>query len=151
MVDFQSESKKVGIEFESRVLNDLYNIQGFKFINRNVYMKGTGCEVDFVAMDKDRVWHVEAKGGNEGDGKRPGAQRTDSVKKCIANASLIKQVYPDIYYVAYFSSTPKSGTYSEEMINLALNKKILNCVIYLEYKELLIKDEYDKIYEQELF
>jgi Holliday junction resolvase-like predicted endonuclease len=148
MVNFQSESKKIGIEFEFRVLNDLYDNQGFEFINRNVYMKGTGCEVDFVAMDKDRIWHVEAKGGNRGDGKRPGAQRTDSVKKCIANASLIKQIYPDIYYVSYFSSTPKRGTYSEEMINLALRKKILDDVIYLESKELLIKDDYDKLYKE---
>jgi hypothetical protein len=64
-------SKKIGDEFEKEVLEDL-EIQGFDFIYRNVYMPGTGCEVDFVAKKKDGpTWHVEAKGGKEGEGKRP--------------------------------------------------------------------------------
>lgn len=130
-------SKQIGDDFEMEVLKDLES-RGFDLITRNVYIKGTGCEVDFVARksnnDED-IWHVEAKGGNKGGKKRPGAQRTDNVKKAIANASLIKSLFPAIYYVAYFSAIPKRGSYSEEMINLALRKQLFNDVIYLQLEK----------------
>ena len=72
----------------------------------------------------------EAKGGQKGFKKRPGAKRTDNVKKAIANAALIKSKHPQIYYVIYFSSMPKSGSYSDEMINTALENKIVDEVRY---------------------
>lgn len=124
-------SKQIGDEFEMEVLKDL-ETRGFEYISRNVHMKGTGCEVDFLASKDLTVWHVEAKGGRSGIGKRPGAKRTDNVKKAIANAALIKAVYPDIYFVAYFSSRPKLNTYSREMIDVAKSAKFFNEVIYLE-------------------
>jgi hypothetical protein len=128
-----TDSKKIGNRFEKLVLEDLYQNHAFEFISRNVYMPKTGCEVDFVAVRKSdsTVWHVEAKGGDRGLGKRPGAQRTDNVKKAIANASLIKLVYPEIFYVVYFSAIPKRGSYSEQMINLALRNELINEVIYI--------------------
>jgi Holliday junction resolvase-like predicted endonuclease len=43
-VNFQSESKRSGDEFEDKVLNDLKE-RGFNLIKRNVYMPGTGCGV----------------------------------------------------------------------------------------------------------
>lgn len=131
--NFQALSKKTGDEFEKLVLQDLED-KNFSIINRNVYMPRTGCEVDFVAVNnfENVIWHVEAKGGKEGNKKRPGAQRTDNVKKSIANASLIKALYPDIYYVSYFSAPPKRGSYSEQMITLALLKKLFDDVIYLK-------------------
>ena len=98
---------------------------------KNFYVEGTGCEVDFV-VGKDNVplEYVEAKGGQKGFKKRPGAKRTDNVKKAIANAALIKSKHPQIYYVIYFSSMPKSGSYSDEMINTALENKIVDEVRY---------------------
>ena len=131
-------SKQIGDEFEREVLKDLED-RGFDLINRNVHVKGTGCEVDFVARksyDQDDIWYVEAKGGYKGGIKRPGAQRTDNVKKAIASFSLIRSLYPSLHCVIYFSATPKRGSYSEEMINLALRKRIINDVIYLESKTL---------------
>jgi hypothetical protein len=127
-MSFQAESKKSGDRFESIVLSDLVD-RGFKSIKQNVYMAGTGCEVDFVA---DQIEHVEAKGGDEGDNKRPGAKRTDNVKKAIANASLIKCRYPDIYYVVYFSSKPDLKSYSEQMIDTAMEFGIIDEVRYIE-------------------
>ena len=123
---FQAESKKSGDEFEALVVADLAN-RGFESIKKNVYMPGTGCEVDFVAGTE----YVEAKGGKDGDGKRPGAKRTDNVKKAIANASLIKCRYPDIYYVVYFSAKPDKDSYSEHMLNTALEFGIVDEVRYL--------------------
>jgi hypothetical protein len=76
---------------------------------------------------------VECKGGYNGPKKRPGAKRTDNVKKSIANAALIKAEQPDCYYVIYFSAKPKVGSYSEKMIDTALKHKIVDEVRYLAY------------------
>ena len=126
-MNFQAESKKSGDEFEEKVYSDLV-ARGFNIIQSSVHIPGTGCEVDFIA---DGLEYVEAKGGNEGEKKRPGAKRTDNVKKAIANAALIKTVLPDIYYVVYFSAEPNKDSYSDEMINTALNNNIINEVRYL--------------------
>jgi Holliday junction resolvase-like predicted endonuclease len=122
-------SKQIGDAFEGLVLKDLEE-RGFDFISRNVYMKGTGCEVDFLARNTDKIWHVEAKGGYYGNKKRPGAKRTDNVK-AVASASLIKAVYPEVYFVAYFSAMANPNSYSSEMISTALKHKIFDEVIYL--------------------
>lgn len=132
MTNFQAESKKSGDEFEELVLEDLRN-RGFTNIDRSYYFPATGCEVDFRCHG-DRFEHVEAKGGKDEPGKRPGAKRTDNVKKAIANGALIKTTY-DIYYVVYFSARPEPGSYSDEMINKALKYKIIDEVRYLEKVE----------------
>jgi len=130
-LNFQSESKKSGDQFESLVLQDL-DYRKLKNIQKNVYMAGTGCEVDFVAYTENGfVEHIEAKGGEDINGKRPGAQRTDNVKKAIANGALMKAIYPDIYYVVYFSAKPITKSYSAEMIDTALCHKIIDEVRYI--------------------
>ena len=132
MENFQSQSKKSGDAFEELVYADLVS-RGFGPIDRNYCFTDAGCEVDFRAHSPLRFEHVEAKGGNPGEGKRPGAQRTDNVKKAIANGSLIK-TYNTVYYVVYFSAKPDPGSYSDKMINLALRHKIIDEVRYLEPK-----------------
>jgi hypothetical protein len=128
-MNFQSESKKTGDEFEELVYTDLVS-RGFTFIDRNYCFEDAGCEVDFRAHSDTLFEFVEAKGGNSGEGKRPGAQRTDNVKKAIANGALIKS-YNTLYYVVYFSAKPDPGSYSDKMINLALRNKIIDEVRYL--------------------
>lgn len=127
-VNFQAESKKSGDAFEDLVLEDLRE-RGFEAIQRNVYIEGVGCEVDFLA---DELEYVEAKGGVDTEGKRPGAKRTDNVKKAIANAALIKTKLPNIYYVIYFSSRPNPGSYSQQMLNTAIGHGIVNEIRYLD-------------------
>ena len=129
-MNFQSESKKSGDAFEDIVLADLI-ARGFSEIQKNVYMIGTGCEVDYLAKG-DRYEYIECKGGLEGEKKRPGAKRTDNVKKAIANGCLIKTIYSEAYYVVYFSDTPEPNSYSDQMINQALKHKIINEVRYLK-------------------
>ena len=129
-MNFQSQSKKSGDEFEALVLKDLKE-RGFTDIEPNMYIVGTGCEVDFIARNTEAIEYVEAKGGLEGDKKRPGAKRTDNVKKAIANGSLIKCYYPDMHYVVYFSAQPDPGSYSEEMLYTALRFSIIDEVRFL--------------------
>lgn len=138
-MNFQSESKKSGDEFESLVLNDLKS-RGFGVIKKNVYIEESGCEVDFVAYGTEwTIEYVEAKGGKDDAGKRPGAQRTDNVKKAIANGALIKAIDPSIYFVVYFSAKPITGSSSDKMIYTALCHKIIDEVRYITDKELIDK------------
>jgi hypothetical protein len=130
MENFQSQSKKSGDAFEELVYADLVS-RGFVNIDRNYCFEDAGCEVDFRAYSDSGFEYVEAKGGAAGEGKRPGAQRTDNVKKAIANGALIK-TYNTLYYVVYFSAKPEPGSYSDKMINIALKNKIIDEVRYLE-------------------
>ena len=129
MENFQSQSKKSGDAFEELVYADLVN-RGFTNIDRNYCFEIAGCEVDFRAHSDLGFEYVEAKGGDSGEGKRPGAQRTDNVKKAIANGALIK-TYNTLKYVVYFSAKPEPGSYSDNMIKIALKNKIIDEVRYL--------------------
>lgn len=136
-MNFQSESKRSGDEFENLVLNDLKE-RGFGLIKKNVYIEKAGCEVDFVAYGAQwPLEYVEAKGGRAEDGKRPGAQRTDNVKKAIANAALIKAVAPETYFVVYFSAKPLTGSSSDKMIHTALCHKIIDEVRYITDRDII--------------
>ena len=136
-MNFQSESKRSGDEFENLVLNDLKE-RGFGVIKKNVYVEQYGCEVDFVAYGAEWVIeYVEAKGGKEDAGKRPGAQRTDNVKKAIANGALIKAIDPSIYFVVYFSAKPTTGSSSDKMLKTALCHNIIDEVRYITNKKLI--------------
>lgn len=110
--------------------------RGFGPIDRNYCFEDAGCEVDFRAHSNDYTEYVEAKGGVAGDGKRPGAQRTDNVKKAIANGALIK-TYNTLYYVVYFSAKPEPGSYSDNMIKIALKIKLLMRLDILNQKIIL--------------
>lgn len=132
-INFQAESKKSGDEFEDLVQQDLL-VRGFGNIKKDHYVAETGCEVDFLAYtDSLEIELVESKGGKPGIGKRPGAKRTDNVKKAIANGALIKTVAPHLKYVVYFSSEPEPRSYSDEMIKTALKHKIIDEVRYISY------------------
>lgn len=133
MINFQSMSKLSGDAYQDVVKLHLED-KGYYDIQKDVYIKGTGCEVDFVASNPHLgTIYVECKGGYNGEKKRPGAKRTDNVKKSIANAALIKALHPDYHYVIYFSSKPNPGSYSQEMLRTALKFGIVNEVIYLAY------------------
>ena len=133
MENFQSQSKKSGDAFEELVYADLVS-RGFGPIDRNYCFENVGCEVDFRAHSKTTFEYIEAKGGLSGEGKRPGAQRTDNVKKAIANGALIKTSNV-LYYVVYFSAKPEPESYSDNMIKTALKHKIIDEVRYLEQRD----------------
>lgn len=131
MTNFQAESKKSGDEFEDLVLSDLGKL-GFTDIQRHIVLEDIGVEADFLHVGHDGNFvFVEAKGGESGEKKRPGAQRTDNVKKAIANGSLIKAFYPDSQFVVYFSDLPRHGSSSQKMIKKAIQAGYVDAVRYL--------------------
>jgi hypothetical protein len=130
ITNFQAESKHSGDLFESQVLEDLGRF-GQQHIRKNVVVKDVGCEVDFAYDFRGTQVYVEAKGGLQGEGKRPGAKRTDNVKKAIANAALIKSRYPETQYIVYFSDLPKYGSSSHKMLKTAVRAGFIDSVRYL--------------------
>ena len=130
ITNFQAESKYSGDLFESQVLEDLGRF-GQEDIQKNVTVKDVGCEVDFAYDFRGTQVYVEAKGGLQGEGKRPGAKRTDNVKKAIANAALIKSRYPETQYIVYFSDLPKYGSSSHKMLKTAVRAGFIDSVRYI--------------------
>jgi hypothetical protein len=137
-MNFQAESKKSGDQFEDMVLEDMSRF-GYTDIAKNVVIEGTGCEVDFVTMHHGQRILVEAKGGKVALGKRPGAQRTDNVKKAIASGAIIKALYPEYKFVVYFSDLPKHGLSSHKMIKTAIRAGFIDQVIYLIESDIISK------------
>lgn len=127
MSEFQGHAKRSGIEFENFVDLELQRLG--TVLERDFLVEGSGCEADFVARIDDVIEHIECKGGN---GSLRGAQRTDNVKKAIANGILMKFTDPNIRYVVYFSGRPKLGSYSEQMLTVALETNIIDEVRYRE-------------------
>lgn len=129
-MNFQAESKKSGNDFEDMVLEDLQR-SGIVDIKKHIILKDLGVEVDFTYKTTYDTVYIEAKGGERGDKKRPGAKRTDSVKKAIANGALIKAEYPDVRYIVYFSDLPKHGSSSHRMIKKAIAAGYVDAFKYL--------------------
>ena len=130
-MNFQAESSVVGRDFEKLVEDDLFN-KDYKIISTNTKISDIGVNVDYIAESSGIREYGEAKGGKFGGKKRPGAQRTDNVKKAICNGALLKFKYPQSKYVIYFSAPPKPGSSSEEMINTAIKAGFVDEVRYLE-------------------
>lgn len=130
-MNFQAESKFSGDIFEDMVLDDLSRSITIDEITKNYFVPLTGCEVDFAFEEKGRQIYVEAKGGFKGDHKRPGAKRTDNVKKAVANAALIKHFEPESKYIVYFSDVPKHGSSSYQMLQTAVMAGFIDQIIYL--------------------
>lgn len=128
---FQAKSKHFGDAFEDMVLEDLSNSIDINKITKNYFVPLTGCEVDFAFNDKGISTYVEAKGGFQKVSTRPGARRTDNVKKAVANAALIKHFQPDCRYVVYFSDVPKHGSSSYQMLQTAIMAGFIDQIIYL--------------------
>jgi hypothetical protein len=129
-MNFQAESKKSGDDFEDMVLEDLQR-SGHKDIKKHIVLKDLGIEVDFTYKTTYDTVYIEAKGGERGEKKRPGAKRTDNVKKAIANGALIKADNPKIKYIVYFSDLPKHGSSSPKMIKKAIAAGYVDAFKYL--------------------
>ena len=130
---FQSESTISGVEFEKLVKENLI-ANGYTIISTNTKIDDIGVNVDYIAEKDGIIEYGEAKGGKQGYKKRPGAQRTDNVKKAICNGALLKTKYPEAKYVIYFSAKPKEGNSSDKMIKTAISAGFVDKVHYLNYK-----------------
>lgn len=142
--NFNSYCTRDGREFENRVI--LHEVEEFNsiLISRDTLISNTGVEIDAVmevpladksgSYSKTLTKYIQAKGGKPGAGKKPGAKRTDSVKKAIAEGTLLKQAMPDCWFTIYFSEEPANGSYSDMMIKTALAAGVVDEIKYLKYQ-----------------
>lgn len=134
--NFNSFCTELGREYENAVIAHEILSNKSEVIGRDVKIPGTGIEIDVILCnpkENGAIKFVQAKGGKPGEGKRPGAQRTDNVKKAIADGAILKSVIPTSWYTVYFSEKPKKGSQSEVMINSALRGGMVDEVLYLGY------------------
>lgn len=144
MRTINSNCTQDGIDFENAVIAYEALTYGSQLVARNVPMPEIGIEVDMIlktpVMDgngncvKTITKYVQTKGGRVGLSKKPGAKRTDSVKKGIADGALFKSAEPNEWFTLYFSDSPSNGSASEAMINAALDSGIVDEVKYIGYR-----------------
>ncbi len=86
--DRQAAAGRQGHAFEETV-EVLLRVEGWTILERNWRHPVIDIEVDIVAIDPSGTeWWVECKGSWESS--RNGLQRTDTFKKAIANAALLR-------------------------------------------------------------
>lgn len=129
VVKFQSDAHKQGVLFAQNCLMALRQA-GFEVAEIAFKIKEIGVELDAIANNKRGIaiafefkgsWNLE----------RPGSQRTDTVKKAIANGALFKvseyaEVFPPILLLT--SHLPDDGA-ALRMIETAIGHGILLDVI----------------------
>jgi hypothetical protein len=133
--NFNSFCRRDGREYEDVVIAHEILKNKSEVLSRNTLIPGTGVEMDviLIAPNQNLVKFVQAKGGKPGEGKRPGAKRTDNVKKAIADGALLKSLIPESVYSVYFSEEPNKGSQSDVMIEAALNAGIIDEVTFMGY------------------
>ena len=113
--DFQRRSTETGKTFRDQCKTHLRSL-GFTLLGHKV-IREVGIEVDQVAVNtKGKRIYFEYKGGYEGN--RPGLMRTDTTKKVLCNAFLMREcgLGP---FVVVASVKPEEGSSSDKMIRRA--------------------------------
>jgi hypothetical protein len=124
-VGFQSEASLQGRTFES-VVKHILLAQEFAVAPKKVQLRHIGVEIDFEAVSKrgTKLW-IEAKGtpGRAAGDRRPGLERTDTMKKAICNAALVAYLPPDDRhpFVIVTTHLPLAGSAGEAMLRTALD------------------------------
>lgn len=120
---FQARSSQRGKELEDTVAALLDELG--LFYEREYKVPSAGVKVDFrIPLPGDLDLFVECKGGELRDTSRPGGRRTDSVKKAIADAALVKEEQLCLFWLV-LSWPPKEDSQSAAMLECA-SKRILD-------------------------
>lgn len=88
-VHFQATGKIQGDLFEEQSAQALM-LAGFTIDGRRVRFADAGVEVDIIATNQQQIsFYITCKGSMQGS--RPGCERTDTLKKAIAEALILHQ------------------------------------------------------------
>ena len=115
MTDFQAAAVIQGAQYEEIVAAALVAM-GWTVTHRHDHVDGV--EIDISATDPlGAEWWIECKGSWRGS--RPGAKRTDTVKKAIADAWLLSIASVSKPYMLITSHLPKVDSHGHRMLTLA--------------------------------
>lgn len=144
MKNFNSDCTQDGVDFEKAVISYEKDRNGATILGRNVNFPEIGIQVDLVVeiplhnksgdLVTTKTKYCQAKGGKPNKSRKPGARRTDSVKKAIADGFLLKSASPHCWYTVYFSERPKPGSSSDAMLTMAQSMGVIDEVCYVGYR-----------------
>ena len=120
-MNFQRQSTKIGIEYETLVQTHNPHFKGKKKFTE------VGVDADFHYMEDDTLFVVECKTYNQ--------QRTDCIKKAIANAFCIKQQDSECKFILYLGVEPKPNLSGAKMLEAAIRGGIIDRVKVLPYEK----------------
>lgn len=104
----QAAAGRQGAAFESTV-ETLLKVEGWTIVETHWREPEVDIEVDIVAdSPTGERWWIECKGSWESP-KNNGLQRTDTLKKAIANGALLRLLDGHHPYMVIASHLPKSG------------------------------------------
>lgn len=104
----QAASGRQGAAFEATV-ETLLKVEGWTIVERHWYEPEIGIEVDIVAdSPTGQRWWIECKGSWESP-SRNGLERTDTLKKAIANGALLRLLDGHHPYMVIASHLPVTG------------------------------------------
>ncbi len=116
--DRQAAASRQGADFERLVMTTLL-IEGWQIVARRWRHPEVDVEIDFVAVDPHGVeWWIECKGSWEST--RNGLERTDTAKKAIGSAAILKMLPERQPYMLITSHLPTLGSSGDKWMRLAV-------------------------------
>lgn len=125
MTDFQAEAGRQGRQFADQANSALTSVDFV--LQGGLRLDQIGVEIDQVALaPSGRELWFEYKGSVRG--RTPGLMRTDTTKKAIANAALVRTLPDARPFVVVTSHLPEKG-YSLAMLESALAARYVASVV----------------------
>ena len=121
MNEFQQQSTLIGATYEEQVFQENPHFQN------KIKFKEVGVDADFHFTNDNGILNViECKAYNQ--------QRTDCIKKAIANAFCIKHEKPDCKFILYLGKKVKPNLSGDKMLKAAIAEGKIDEVVILPYK-----------------
>lgn len=118
IADRMAAASRQGAEFE-RAVETLLKIDGWTIEAHRWRHPLVDVEIDFVAIDPDGVrWWIECKGSWEA--RSNGLERTDTLKKAIGSAAILRLLDERCPYMVITSHLPRFGSSGDRWLELAL-------------------------------
>ena len=122
---FQARGVRQGKMFHQTCVEWLKS-ENLTIVAENFRFENIGVEVDIIFKDGEEVYYSECKGSYTGN--RPGIRRTDTLKKAICNAALLR-TQEKCNFILLTSHMPKEGSSSEKMLETAESAGIITRTI----------------------
>ena len=109
--DYQASARRQGSQFE-KAAETLLLCHGWMVVRRHWVQPDVLVEIDIVAIDPHGIeWWIECKGSWESESGRNGLRRTDTTKKLIGTAAILRLLPPEDRrpYMVITSHLPRDG------------------------------------------
>lgn len=117
--DRQAAAGRQGAEFE-RAVATMLKIEGWTIDAERWRHPEVDVEIDFVATDPlGETWWIECKGSWESPTCN-GLERTDTLKKAIGSAAILRLLTHRCRYMVITSHLPRLGTAGDKWLALSL-------------------------------